>query len=220
MRIILFSLMMLLLPLRLCAQQLKETGSSAKDLVPEGWECTEADGDLNKDGISDMAIIVTPNDPTHLKTREDGYVYNFNQPTLAIYKGKHEGGYQLWKKYDDILPARPDEFTFMEHSLDITDRGVLRINVSEFHSAGGWTQPSATYVVRFQNGDFFLIGKDLNSFARNTGEAETISYNYLTHRCQHIIHNVMDDSVKPKEKWSKLPKKDLERLGTFLMEAY
>jgi len=218
MRKILFLLMMAL-PSWMQAQQLKDSGASIKELVPTGWEVTEAEGDLNKDGVADLAVIVTPDHKDHLKVRDDGYVYNFNTPILAIYTGLKEGGYCLWGKYDDILPARPDEFTSIDHVITITDKGVLRIGVSNFSSAGGWSSPSTTYVLRLQNGDFYLIGKDEDTFARNTGEGETVSYNYLTHKCQRVIYNQFDDKVKPRETWSRLPNKPLQRLGTFEMTA-
>lgn len=219
MRTFFILLMIQLLPMGVYAQQLKETGASPDDLVPEGFWSTMAQGDLNKDGIADLAIIAISNDKENLKVREDGYVYNFNQPILAIYMGQREGGYKMWKQYKDILSKR-NETTSIDHSLNITDRGVLQINISEFHTAGGWSEPSATYVLRLQNGDFFLIGKDTDSFARNTGEGEKVSCNYLTRKCQTITYNAMDDSVKPIEKWSKLPNKKLEVLGSFTLEAY
>ena len=59
MRKILFLLMMAL-PSWMQAQQLKDSGASIRELVPTGWEVTEAEGDLNKDGVADLAVIVTP----------------------------------------------------------------------------------------------------------------------------------------------------------------
>ena len=202
------AIILLALPMTGSAQRLFSKGSTIEDLVPKGWHVTQAQGDLNKDGIADLAMIVIPNDEDQMKVREDSTVSNFNAPILAIYTGTREGGYSLMKIYDDdIMEALDDEGVSIDRSIEITDRGVLKIFVSYFFSMGSWSVPSATYLFRLQNGDFYLIGKD------------TVSFNYLTRKCQHINYNVMDDSVKPKEKWSNLPKKPLQRLGTFTISA-
>lgn len=214
------AIILLALPMTGSAQRLFSKGSTVEDLVPEGWHVTQAQGDLNKDGIADLAMIVIPNDENQMKVREDGYVFNFNAPILAIYTGTREGTYSLMKIYDDdIMEAPEDEGISIDHSIEITDRGVLKISVSYFFSMGSWSVPSATYLFRLQNDDFYLIGKDTDVFARNTGEAEKVSYNYLTRKCQRIIYNAMEDNVKPKEKWSNLPKKPLQRMGTFTITA-
>ena len=212
------TIILLALPLTGSAQRLFSKGSTIEDLVPEGWHVTQAQGDLNKDGIADLAMIVIPNDEDQMEVREDSVV--FNAPILAIYTGTREGGYSLMKIYDDDIMEAPDnEGVSIDHSIEITDRGVLKISVSYFFSMGSWSVPSATFLFRLQNGDFYLIGKDTDVFARNTGKAEKVSYNYLTRKCQRITYNAMDDSVKPKEKWSNLPKKPLQRLGTFTIAA-
>ena len=46
-----------------------------------------------------------------------------------------------------------------------------------------------------------------------TGEAETVSINYLTHKRQVVKENVFDDTVKPKETWTTLAKQPLRKLG-------
>ena len=38
------------------AQELQKQGRGVEDLVPKGWEHTEATGDLNKDGIADLVV--------------------------------------------------------------------------------------------------------------------------------------------------------------------
>ena len=105
----------------------------------------------------------------------------------------------------------------IDANLDINDRGVLKVGLEYFASAGSYGSSNISYVYRFQNGDFYLIGEDNKSFMRNTGEAETYSYNYLTHKRQIVRYNMFDDKVKPRETWSNIPKKPLKKLGSFIM---
>ena len=70
------------------AQDLKQQGTSVEQIVPEGWEHEEAQGDLNKDGIKDLVVLAKPNFKENMQTRDDGYEYNFNSYILAIYFGQ------------------------------------------------------------------------------------------------------------------------------------
>ena len=195
------------------AQELQKQGRGVDDLVPKGWVYTEATGDLNKDGIADLVVVATPDFKENTKTRDDGFVYNFNQPLLAVYFGTAEGKLQLWRQYDQVVPARPDEYVSIDASLTITEKGVLRIALETFSSMGGWGSENCNFSYRYQDGDFYLIGKESRNMSRNTGEMETTSENYLTWRRQVVKENVFDDDKPKKEKWTKLPKKPLEKLG-------
>ena len=195
------------------AQELQKQGRGVEDLVPKGGEHTEATGDLNKDGIADLVVVATPDFKENTKTRDDGYVYNFNQPLLAVYFGTAEGKMQLWRQYDQVIPARQDEYVSIDASLTVTEKGVLRISLETFASMGGWGTENSNFSYRYQNGDFNLIGKEYQSMSRNTGEMETTSENYLTWRRQVVKENAFDDNIPKKEKWTKLPKKPLEKLG-------
>ena len=194
------------------AQSLKQEGASVDELVPEGWEHIEALGDLDSDGIKDLAMIVTPNFKEHLTVRDDGYVYNYNQPILAIYVGNAQGGYKLWKTYDATLRIR-DEFCTIDRTLEITDRHVLRVSTEDFCSAGSYGTDQTTYSYRYQDGDFFLIGMDNISMQRNTGERETVSENYLTRKRQTITDNAFKKRARKVERWSNLTKEPLKKLG-------
>ncbi len=204
-----------LLPLLCGAQELKSTGTSVDDIVPEGWWHTESVGDLNKDGVADLALIALPNDSAHIKVRDDGYAYNFNRPLLAIYFGTDGGRLRLWKTYDEVVPATVDEYTMIDYAINITPRGTMTIGIEAFMTMGSYNSPDVTYVFRFQNGDFFLIGYETDEFSRNSGERRVYSYNYLTWRKQTVTDNGFDDSVPKKEKWEKIAKKPLKRLGSF-----
>lgn len=199
-----------LMPLQALAQGLKASGKSAADVVPNGWESTFKTGDMNGDGLPDLVIIATPCNKEKMKTRDDGYVYNFNQPVLAIYWGDKNGNYKLFKQYDNVIPAREDEFLAITPSLDITKSGSLQIDLEFFATAGSYTQPTTTHVFRYQNGDFMLIGKDVVELERTTGKTVTTSDNYLTRK-----RTVVTDRPKRKAitKRSRLPKRALKPLG-------
>lgn len=199
-----------LMPLQALAQGLKASGKSAADVVPNGWESTFKTGDMNGDGLPDLVIIATPCNKEKMKTRDDGYVYNFNQPVLAIYWGDKNGNYKLFKQYDNVIPAREDEFLAITPSLEITKSGSLQIDLEFFATAGSYTQPTTTHVFRYQNGDFMLIGKDVVELERTTGKTVTTSDNYLTRK-----RTVVTDRPKRKAitKRSRLPKSALKPLG-------
>ena len=196
----------------------KASGASVVDVVPADCDSIVVEGDLNKDGFKDVVIIATPRNPENMQTRDDGYVYNFNKPVMAVYFGNESATYSLFKQYFNTIPGQEDEYQSVDIELSINDKGVMRISPSYFNSAGSSDSDASVYVFRFQNGDFYLIGKDTKSFSRYSGESTEVSENYLTHKRQTIISNMFDESVKPKETWTKIPADPLEKLGAKMLE--
>lgn len=191
-------LLLSVLPMLVPAQQLAQKGRSADEIVPQGTDYVKAEGDLNKDGRSDLVV--------------------FAQPILAIYFAMPSGDYELWKQYDGIMPIDEEDDDFMlDITLSISDRGALKIEIGYFATVGTSYVSNNNYTFRFQNGDFYKIGEEQRSMSRMTGDDETISYNYLTHKCQRVKQNAFDETVKPKETWSAIPKKPLKRLGEELL---
>ncbi len=211
MRAFSISIILCLYVLGMNAQTLKQQGKSAEQIVPKGWEHKEAVGDLNKDGIKDLVVLAKPNFKENMQTRDDGYEYNFNPYILAIYLGQEGGNFQQWKQYEDMF--EPDsEWSSVDVDIEITERGTLNISPDHFASAGSYGTSQTTYTFRFQNGDFYLIGKESTEMSRNTGEMTTVSENYLTWKRQTVEDNAFEE-VEKKETWSKLTKEPLKKLG-------
>ena len=183
------------------AQSLKEQGTGVEQLIPDGWSHDEVKGDL--------VVKVLPNYKEKMHTRDDGYIFNFNQPILAIYFGTADGMLTLWRQYDHVLSADDNEDCMHEVNLEITDRGVLIVSTSLAYSMGGWGSYTDRYFYRYQNGDFYLIGKENVELMRNTGEVTTVSENYLTWKRQEKKEDISEEKL-PKEKWTRLTKQPLE----------
>ena len=194
------------------AEDLKPQGTSVEDIVPVGWLHHEAWGDLNKDGIQDLVVIATPDDEENILTRDDGYVYNFNPPILAIYFGNAQGLQQQWRRYDYVIPADDNQNCLHDIVLTITSHNTLRIAIGLFCSMGSYGITTDTYTYRYQKGDFYLIGMDREEAQRTTGECTLVSENYLTWKRQVVNSNIFEDTPVT-EKWSRLDKKPLEKLG-------
>ena len=191
-------LLMSVLPLMASAQSLAKYGRSVDEIVPQGMKCQKAEGDLNKDGRSDLVVCTGS--------------------MLAIYFATTDGGYKLWKQYDEVLPIDEDgDDQTIEISMEVTERGTLKIDVNNSFASGSSYMCNNSYIYRYQKGNFYLIGEDRQETSRITGVEQTQSFNYLTHKCQTIEENVFDEDVKTKEKWTSIPKKPLKKLGSETM---
>ena len=196
--------------------QLAKEGRTIEEVVPNGWDIQSATGDLNKDGIEDFVLIVRPNDPAHIKMRDDGFEYNFNPLFLAVYFGSPSGVYKRFKVWHDTVSGREDEYTDITNELSITPKGAIDISVSSWSSMGTAATGGSTYRYRFQSGDFYLIGEESSWLNRMTGEGESTSINYLTGQKEITTGNMIEEKDL-KTKKVKIKKEPLRLLGSFQM---
>lgn len=174
-------------------------------------------GDLNQDGLKDVVVVATPRIAENMRVRDDGYEYNFNSPVMGIYFGTKEGKLNLYKEYENTIPGTEDESYFIELEMDISEKGVLSLNIEHFYTAGATNTDYNKFLYRYQDNDFYLIGEDTGSLSRPSGESEEVSINYLTHKKQTVISNAFDENAEDEETWETIPEEPLEKLGARLL---
>jgi hypothetical protein len=177
--------------------------ASAAGLIPAGWrQEILATGDLNEDGIDDLAILLRDEAPKNvLDNRGLGpRRFDTNPRILAIAFGQAgQGGYTLALQ-DHTLVRRPVTPT-LEDAIAAPDdvairRGTLRVTQHLFANAGSYGTTRPTFTFRWQNRRFELIGYESVSVNRGSGEMETISINYSTRRATVTLGHIENDEEK------------------------
>jgi len=192
-----------------------EQAGSAEGFVPDGWYLEKSvAGDLNRDGLPDMALIIRQDDRTLIiegdrfgRDRYDG-----NPRTIVVALKQASGGYRQIARNHQIIPVTGS--ATMDDPIDnasdgslTIEKGVMRLKIGFWASAGAWHMFNRTFAFRLHDKKLLLIGYDNHHVHRGTGELKTVSINYLTRRKKTANGNIEDDHVP--EMWSKIVRKPL-----------
>lgn len=153
-------------------------GSDFGSLIPEGWkifekvegEPVQVEGDLNKDGNSDIAAVI-------VKLDENSQA---PQRSLLIAMGNSDNTYTLSVIGENAILGA-DEGGVWGDPFDsiIVDRGSIVIN---FYGGSNWRWYQS-YRFRYQEDGWFLIGATLGSYLNTIvieEDADEDDYNLLT----------------------------------------
>lgn len=196
--------------------------SKLNSFVPKGWKIIENEkGDLNKDGISDVALVLQKTDPSLIEKMEYGTIDRNPRSLIILFGTSKNDCFELILRNNTFILANDNEG--MEDPFENADigkniyikNGTLTLNFKEFHTAGSWMTGQYTYIWRFQDGSFKLIGAESNSFHRANGEATDLSVNFSTRKYSVTTYNMFDESVEEVETWKKLELKELVTFETF-----
>lgn len=166
-----------------------EQGNKMEDFVPKHWSAImKVDGDLNKDGLTDTALIVEQENPNNISITEYNDTLNTNPRALLVLFKQENGTYKLAAKNDKGFIEPPKESSSLLDPLEEGDINIknntLRLKFQYFFSAGSWYITNVEYVFRYQNSHFELIGVETNSFHRATGEETIVSFNLSTNKLE------------------------------------
>ena len=145
-------------------------------LVPKGWEIeVKAEGDLNRDGRPDVALLLRQVDPE--KVMGDR---NANPRQLVVALGVPGRSYRLLLQNQAFIAAN-DNPTIDDPFESLQIRKVsLYVPFHYWASAGSWMMGNTQYTFRFREGALHLIGTDSNWMHRATDEETSTSTNHLT----------------------------------------
>ena len=166
-----------------------EQGNKMEDFVPKYWSAImKVDGDLNKDGLTDTALIVEQENPNNISITEYNDTLNTNPRALLVLFKQENGTYKLAAKNDKGFIEPPKENSSLLDPLGEGDINIknntLRLKFQYFFSAGSWYITNVEYVFRYQNSHFELIGVETNSFHRATGEETIVSFNLSNNKLE------------------------------------
>ncbi|MBZ9712046.1 hypothetical protein [Deinococcus multiflagellatus] len=190
---------------------LPAAGASVQALVPRGWVIEKRlNADFNGDHMADTLLVLRMNDPRNLLRKPAGFALgawplNTNPRLLVGAFGQRSGGYRL--AFQSRVIPRHEEATMSDPFEALNLRpGGFSLLLTEFFSAGSWTESSVIFTVRFQDGCFRVIGYDRTTHERNTGRTDLLSVNFLTGRQQEVFSSWTADMREQRsERWSAYP---------------
>lgn len=196
--------------------ELPASAADARGFAPAGWQIeAQSRGDFNKDGRSDLVLVLRNRDPANILANEGlgESPFDTNPRILAVaLADPGSGAYRLVVQNHDLIPRRESPVQQDPFDLDdaqmIVENGVLKLSMPRFYSAGSWEMGRTSFTFRWQQGALRLIGFDRSTTHRASGETRELSVNYLTHRARIAVGNFESDGPTD-VRWIRLPRRPL-----------
>lgn len=151
-----------------------EQSKKLSDFLPKGYVISEkVNGDLNKDGIEDIVLIIKGTDKNKIIKDEYRSELDRNRRGIIVFFNKKDYYELASKNYDCFSSENEDGGVYFPPELSVEiKKGNLCVHYG--HGRYGYWK----YTFRFKNSDFELIGYD-GSNGGAVIESET-SINFLT----------------------------------------
>ena len=153
----------------LLAENFPQKASKVEDFIPKGWKSIIVKkGDLNKDKIDDVVLLIQKNDPKNFRKVEDGTNLDFNPIIMLVLFKDTNSQYNLVAKNEKgFIPSEGKAHEEVLQSIEDSNSITIKNNTLKIYTL--WEGPSAAstsstnYVFRYQNNRFELIGLEIRS---------------------------------------------------------
>ena len=213
-------LLFILCSFNLLAENFPQKASKVEDFIPKGWKKLIVEkGDLNKDKIDDVVLVIEKNDPKNFKKIEDSSSsnpVNFNpRIILVLFKDKNSK-YTLVAKNDKNFIVSPgyaseeglESLDSPDYDDNLSKAVIIKNNTLRIFTLADYIKAatSTTYIFRYQNNRLELIGLDAQNISGDTEYVDTTNYSLNLSTKKLIIHNIsekLESNVKKEEKTEK-----------------
>ena len=176
----------------LLAENFPQKASKVEDFIPKGWKKLIVEkGDLNKDKIDDVVLVIEKNDPKNFKKIEDSprsNPVNFNpRIILVLFKDKNSK-YTLVAKNDKNFIVSPgyaseeglESLDSPDYNDNLSKAVTIKNNTLRIFTFAELTRSSGSsiYIFRYQNNRFELIGLENQNIFANAEYIDTYNYSF------------------------------------------
>ena len=171
----------------LLAENFPQKASKVEDFIPKGWKSVVVKkGDLNKDKIDDVVLVIQKDDAKNFEKSEDNTIFNYNpMAILVLFKDKNSQYNLISKNENDFIVSKdkalveqletlssPDLDDDLSKSINIKNDTLRLLTRSEYVKGARVTE----YIFRYQNNKFELIGLEYKYWHTSTDYAVDIAY--------------------------------------------
>jgi len=203
-------------------------------LFPKGWKSVVVKkGDLNKDKIDDVVLVIQKNDAKNFEKSEDNTIFNYNpMAILVLFKNKNSQYNLISKNENGFIVSKdkalveeletlssPDLDDDLSKSINIKNDTLRLLTRSEYVKGARVTE----YIFRYQNKKFELIGLEYKYWHTSTDYAVDIacSINFSTKKliATKDISGVRTDETKIEKVEKSIDVKDKYILDTMAQDT-
>ena len=174
----------------LLAENFPQKASKVEDFIPKGWKKLIVEkGDLNKDKIDDVVLVIQKDDAKNFEKSEDNTIFNYNPiAILVLFKDKNSQYNLVAKNEKDFIISAGKAMEemakiemFISHNFDedlskaiSIENNTLHIFTAIRNNYGDLNL--SEYVFKYKNNKFELVS--LKSFSEEIHSSYETKYSF------------------------------------------